>query len=178
MSSHSRRCVIGDFLASLFGGQNKVLNQDINTFGADAGFAQQQGQGDVTAASTFYRDILSGDPTEQAKALAPEIATSQQQGQQAKNNIAQFGTRSGGSTAAANSIDATGRGDIIKLLGGLQTKAASGAASLGEGEQGLSLEATGQQAQSAQQRFQNWLNSIGAGAITSGANFGLKAIGL
>lgn len=178
MSSHSRRCVIGDFLASLFGGQNKVLNNDISQFGADAGFAQQQGQGDVTAASKFYQDILSGDPTKIGQSLAPEISTSQQQGQQAKNNLAQFGNRSGGTNAAAQGIDAAGRGNIINLIGGLQGKAASGAGSLGTAEQGLSLEATNQQEQAAQQRFQNWLNSIGAGAITSGANFGLKAIGL
>lgn len=176
------RCVIGDWLKSLFGGSNSVLNNDISQFGADAGFAQQQGQADTGAASKYFTDILSGDPTKQAQALAPEIATSQQQGAQAKNNIAQFGNRSGGSNAAAQGIDAAGRGNIINLIGGLQGKAASGAGSLGTAEQGLSLEATNQQEQAAQQRMQNWLKSILGQAVgtTAGSltGAGLGAVGL
>ena len=173
---------MGDFLNSLFGGQNKVLNQDINQFGTDAGFAQNLGQTDAGAASTFYTDILSGDPSKIATALAPEISTSQQEGQQAKNNIAQFGNRSGGSNAAAQGIDAAGRGNIINLEGGLQKTAAAGASSLGPAEQGLSLEATQQQEQSAQQRMQNWLKSILGQAVgtTAGSltGAGLGAVGL
>lgn len=89
------------------------------------------GKAGTTAAMNYYLGILSGDPTKTAETLSPEISTSQQHGQQAKNALAEFSPRSGGTAAAASNIDASGRGNIINLLGGLQQGAASNAGSLG-----------------------------------------------
>lgn len=160
---------MGAFLSSIFGGQNKTLGKDMNQFGQDAGVTGQIGNGDATAASTFYQNILSGDPTKQAQAIAPQTAAAQQQAQQQKNQAAQFAPRSGGIAAAMSGLDENTRSQLIKLLGGLQTTAASGAAGLGTAEQGLSQQATAQQAAAAQQRMQNWLNSILGKGISSAA---------
>ena len=173
---------VGDFLSSLFGGQNKTLNTDINQFGQDAGVAGGIGNADATAASKFYTDILSGDPTKQAQAIAPQTAAAQEGAQQQKNQAAQFAPRSGGMAAAMSGLDENTRSQLIKLLGGLQTSAASGAAGLGTAEQGLSQQATGQQAQLSQEQLMNFLNSVMgrgvAGLEEAGVNAGMKGLGI
>jgi hypothetical protein len=98
---------------------------DLGTFGAN------NGEGDINAAQGYYGGILSGNPAEIAETLAPEISTQQTQDQQAKNNLAQFGTRSGGATSSAAGIDSAGRGNIINLIGQAQQGAAAAEAGLG-----------------------------------------------
>ena len=109
------------FFGSLFGGSNPTLNENIPAFQKAAGFDTGIGEGDVTAASKYWNDILSGDPTKMAQAVAPETAAIQGQAQQAKNQTAQFSPRSGGTAAAIAGLDANSRAQIIKLLGGLQS---------------------------------------------------------
>ena len=168
---------MGGFLSAIFGGQNKTLNKDINQFGQDAGVAGNLGTGDATAASKFYQDVLSGDPTKQAEAIAPETKAAQDQAAQAKATTAQFAPRSGGTAATTAGIDATTRANLISLLGGLKTTAASGASTLGTAEQSLSQQATGKQAELSQEQMQNWLNSILGKGISTAAgaaeSFGL-----
>ena len=86
---------MGGFLSAIFGGQNKTLNKDINQFGQDAGVATTLGTGDATAASKEYQDILSGDPTKEAAAIAPETKAAQDQAAQAKKTTAEFSNRGG-----------------------------------------------------------------------------------
>ncbi len=119
-------------LFDLFSGDPAKTQE--NQLSALGGYETGVGEGDVTAASKFYQDILSGDPTRIAQALAPEISAGQQQvSQQAKTN-AEFGTRSGGTAAASRAAADNERGNIINLVGGLQSGAASGAGSLGSSE--------------------------------------------
>lgn len=171
-----------NFFSSLFGGKNETLNKNINQFGQDAGVAGNLGTGDATAASKFYQDVLSGDPTQNAEAIAPETAAAQKAAQQQKNQMAEFAPRSGGTAAASAGLDASTHADLVKLLGGLKTSAASGAASLGTAEQGLSLSDKQAQDQASQERMQNWLNSIlGKGTADLAAtalNAGEGALGL
>lgn len=173
---------MGDFLDSIFGGSNKTLNSDIGGLGSLAGFSTKVGEGSTTDASTFYHDILSGDPSKIATSLAPEISSGQTQGQQAKEGMAQFGTRSGGTAAASAGIDAGTRANLINLVGGLQKSSADSAGNLGTANLGLASNDTMSQAKLAQQRMQNWLDSIiGKGiGTTAGAatNAGLGEIGL
>lgn len=159
---------MGDWFSSLFGGQNKTLNTDINKVGSLGDFSTKIGEGDTTAASKFYQDILSGDPSRISQTLAPEISSGQTQGQQAKQGLAQFGTRSGGTAAATAGIDAADRGDIINLVGGLQKSSADSAGNLGTANLGMAASDTMDQAKLAQQRMQNWLNSILGKGISSG----------
>ena len=170
------------WLGSLFTGSNPTLSGNINKFGQEGGFAENIGQEDTTVASKFYTDILSDNPTKMAEAVAPETAAAQEGAQQAKNQTAEFSPRSGGTAAAMAGLDADTRGKIIKLLGGLQTGAASGAASLGTNEQATALTAQEEADKAAQEQQQNQANSILGKMITSGTSdamsSGLGAIGL
>jgi len=156
------------FFGSLFGGSNPTLNQNIGNVGSIAGFASGQGKGDVTSASKFWQSILSGDSSKIGQALAPEISANQQQGQQAKEQLAEFGTRSGGTAAAGAGIDAAGRGNMINLIGGLQSGAASNLGSMGSNMLQTGLQGYGQQTDMSQQRMQNWMDSILGSGISSG----------
>lgn len=173
---------MGGFLSGIFGGSVPTLNKNINEFGADAGFSTGLGEKDATAASTFYTDILSGDPTKEAKALAPETSAAQETAQQTKNQAAQFAPRSGGTAAAMAGLDANTRAQLIKLLGSQQAGAASGAANLGTQEQQIGLTARQMQDQAAQQRLENWMNSIlgksTQDAVQTAENAGEGAAGL
>jgi len=151
---------MGSFLSGIFGGSNPTLDKNINQFGQDASNAGNVGAGDVTAASKEYQDILSGDPTKSAEAIAPETKAAQDQAGQAKKSAAEFGNRSGGTTATMAGLDEGTRANLIQLLGGLKMGAASGAASLGTSEQGLSLQGKEAQDQAAQEKLQNEMNSI------------------
>jgi hypothetical protein len=170
------------WFSSLFGGSDSTLNQNIPAFQQAAGFDTGVGESDTTAASKWYNDILSGDPTKMAQAVAPETSAIQGQTQQAKNQTAQFAPRSGGTTAAIAGLDANTRAQIIKLLGGLQSGSASALTGIGENEQSLGLESREAADAASQQRLQNWKDSIVGQGITTGAGAaegaGLGAIGL
>jgi hypothetical protein len=165
---------MGDFLGALFGGSNKTLNQTIGNAGSTQGFTQGVGQTGTTDALKYYHDILSGG----TDALAPEISAGQDQAQQQKGALAEFGTRSGGTAAASAGADAANRTNIINMLAKLKSGAAGSEAQIGSNATGQSLQANDQEAQQGQQRMQNWLNSILGGAITGGVNVGMGAIGL
>lgn len=159
---------MGGFLSAIFGGSNPTLNKSINQTGALGGYSTGIGEGDTTAASNFYRNILAGDPSLIAKSLAPEISASQEQTQQEKNQMAQFGTRSGGTAAASAGADAQNRANLINLIGRLQGTAAQGAGSLGTQNLNLATEDTALQAKLAQEQMENWLNSVLGKGISSG----------
>ena len=167
---------MGGFLSSIFGGSNPTLNKNIPGFQQEAGFGTSVGNADVTAASKWYSDLLSGDPTKEAEAIAPETAALQTQSQEAKNQRAQFGPRSGGTAAANADSDTAVRAQIDKLLGGLKSNAASGASSLGTAEQGIGIQSREEADNAAQQQMQNWQRSIFGGAIGGGADIGLEAL--
>ena len=165
------------FFGSLFGGSNPTLNSDIGQTGGIAGFATGQGEGDTTAASTFWRSILSGDQSQISKSLAPEISAQQGQISQNKKQLAEFGTRSGGTASAAAGMDASGRSNLINLVGGLQSSAASGLASKSGSASGTGEGAYQDQAKLSQQQMENWSNSILGLGLTQGAGF-LEKLGL
>lgn len=168
---------MGGFLSAIFGGSNPTLNKDINQLGQLSGFSQGIGQGDTTTASNYYRNLLSGDPSLEAKALAPQISAQQQQEQQARNSLAQFGNRSGGTGGAMQALASQGRGNIINALGGLQSGAAGNLANIGQANLGLAASDNAEQAQQSQQRMQNYMNSILGKGISAGIG-GLEAYGL
>jgi hypothetical protein len=154
------------FFGGLFTGSNPTLDANIGKFGSEGDFATTQGEGDTSAASKFYTDILNGDQTKEAQALAPEIGAIKGQAQQQKKSIAENGTRSGGTAAQAASIDDKVTGDITGLIGGLKTGAASGAAGLGTAEQGIGIQSQEEQDQAAQEKQKEQADSIFGRAIT------------
>ncbi len=167
------------FFSGLFGGSNPTLNENIPAFQQAAGFDTGIGEGDVTAASKWYNDILSGDPTKMAEAVAPETAAIQDETQQKKNQTAQFSPRSGGTAAAIAGLDANSRAQIIKLLGGLQSGAAGSLGSLGTTEQKLALKNREAGDAASQERLKNWQDSILGrgitGAVATAESAGLDA---
>lgn len=163
---------MGGFLSSILGGQNKTLNGTIGNAGSISQFGTNTGQGAVTDANKFYQGILSGDPGQIAQTIAPEIQAGQQQTQQAKQGLAEFGTRSGGTAAASAGADAANRGNIISLIGRLQSGAAAGEAGLGENQTAQGLQANGQQAELSQEQLQNYMNSILGKGISGAVNYG------
>lgn len=163
---------MGSFLAGLFGGQNSTLNGDINATGQIAGFGTSVGEGDIQGASGFYNSLLSGNQSEEAKLLAPQIQNIQKQGQQQLDTAAQFGNRSGGTNAAGqNNID-TQRANVSNMISGLTSGAASGLSSLGTSSLGIGLSADEQQAQESQERLQNNNNSLLGKNIGGAINYG------
>lgn len=165
------------WLSSMFGGQNKTLNSDINQSGQIGGFATGLGMSNATSGSNWLQSIISGDPSKISQALAPQISSQQGQISQAKKGLGEFSTRSGGTASAASNMDAQGRGNIINLVGGLQSGAANSLLSSGSGLLGTGLSAYGQQAEQSQQQMQNWQNSILGGALTGAAGIGLGKVG-
>jgi len=127
----------------MFGIGEGVTGQEqsqYNNLTAGSAFATSQGEGDLTASSDFMRGLLSGDPTKVAQALAPQISAIRGRNEQAKDTTAQFGNRSGGSTATVAGIDTAGRSDITNLTGSATNAAASSLASTGTALTGLGLE--------------------------------------
>lgn len=165
------------FLDSIFTGANPTLAKDMSQEGALAGYSTGIGEGDTTAASNYYQQILSGDPSKTAEAIAPQTAQAQEGAQQQKNQTAQFGTRGGGTGAATAGIDANTNAELLKLVGGLKQGAAAGAANLGTSNLGMASSNLQSQEQMSQQQMQNYMNSIlgkGIGTAAGAAEeFGL-----
>jgi len=156
------------FWSSLFGGQNKTLNQDMAQFGQIGGFATNLGESNLSQASNFWSSLLSGDQSKQAKVLAPEISTIQQQGQQQRATTAQFGNRGGGTNASMQMAGDTSRAGINDMIAKLLGSSASNLASSGGNLLGIGQSAYGQQLAASQQQMRNWANSIlGHGITTS-----------
>lgn len=167
--------MFGDFYSSLMGGQNKTLNSDINNMGSLAGYSSNTGEKGMNAAMGYDTGILSGDPAQVAMTLSPEIKAAQEQAQQNKNTVAQFGNRGGGMNAVMAGLDDATRAKLISLMGGLRQGAAQNLGQLGTANLQLGQQGTMDQAALSQQRLQNWMNSILGKAMTSAAGAGEAA---
>lgn len=156
------------FAGALFGGSNPTLNSQIGTLGSIAGSSTKEGQTDTSDASKFFQSILAGDD----KSLAPQIGSIKKQGQQKLQTLSQFGNRSGGTNATANSVGDTTTASINDLIQSLTGSAASNLGSLGTSLTNTGLSAYSQQAGVSQQQMQNWKNSILGQGITGAINYG------
>ena len=166
---------MGGFLSAIFGGSDPTQNKDINKMGDLAGYSTGVGERGTTADLNYNLGILSGDPSQVAKTLAPETQQLQQQAQQNKNTVAQFGNRGGGMNAVMAGLDDATRSKLLALAGGLRTGAAHELGALGTNNLQMASTDTMDQAKLAQERFQRWKNSIlgqgistGVGALTKG----------
>jgi hypothetical protein len=120
---------IAGSIFDLFGGNPAQTEQ--NQFGSLAGYGTKTGEGATNAANNYYSGILSGNPEEIAKTLAPEISAGQEQVQQQAQTNAEFGNRGGGTNSSTQASKSQERGNIINLIGGLQKGAAAGEAGIG-----------------------------------------------
>jgi hypothetical protein len=161
-------CVLSYF-GSLFGGQNKTLSSDMNNFGQIGGFATGLGESNLSKASGFFSNILSGDPSKIAKSLGPEISSIQTQTQQQKKTNAEFGNRSGGTNAANQSASDKGRGLVTNMIASLLGSSASSLASTGGSLLSQGAGAYQSQLDASQVQMQNWSNSILGMGLTTAA---------
>ena len=135
----------------IFTGSNPTLNKDQNQMGALAGFNTNVGERGTTGALNYDMGILSGDPTKVAQTMSPEIQAAQQQAQQNKDTVAQFGNRGGGMNAVMAGLDDSTRAKLLSLMGGLRQGAAANAGQLGTANLGMASTNTMNQAKLAQQ---------------------------
>lgn len=164
------------FWGSMFGGSNPTLNSGINKAGQVAGYGTTQGEGLTTSAGNFFQGILSGNPAQTAKLLAPQIQAAQNQAQQAKQTQAQFGGRSGGTNAAGQTIDDKTRGNITNMISDLTGKAATATADLGTNLLSQGMKALNQQVEFSQQQMQNWQDSLFGSSMNAAAGIGMGAL--
>jgi len=170
------------FWGALFGGKNDTLNQDIDKTGQIAGYATGQGEKNLSSASDFWRNIVSGDSSKISQSLAPEIDAVKSSTANDQKTNSMFNARSGGTAASNNAASDKAHGYITNLIGNLTGNAVSSLASTGSNELSTGLSATGQQAELSQERYQNWMDSIlGKGVTTAaaaGEAYGLGKIGM
>lgn len=194
-------------MSSLFGsllGGGGNTNQDRNTqqsawgnLSGVSGFGTGTGENDINQGSGFWSSILSGDPNKIATAIAPEAKIIRGQAQQQKNQLAQFGNRSGGTGGAAQQINSNATGSIDNLINQLIPQAANNLDSLGSGLLNTSVGASSTLGNQAAQQLQfdtqqqnaaggglfgmlsGGLGNIGSGGslLEDLGQFGLGAIG-
>lgn len=162
-------------------GPSGQQNSQYNNLTAASGFATGLGEGDLTASSTYMRDILSGDPTKVARALAPQISAIQGRTQQAKDTTAQFSPRSGGTAATVANLGTQARSDITNLTGAETGKAASDLSATGTNllNTGISGDEAGfsEASQLQQQRLAQFNDIISSIQSTLGGIAGLPGVG-
>jgi hypothetical protein len=166
---------MGSFLSSILGGANPTLGGDINQAGQIAGTETSLGEGAQQAGLGFQEQILSGNQADEAKLLAPQISNIQKQGQQQIQTASQFGTRSGGTNAAAqNNID-TQRGQVSDMISKLTGGAASALPGEGQNAVNTGLTANQTQADESEAQLKNFQDSILGKGISDFATTGLNA---
>jgi hypothetical protein len=111
-----------------------------------------------------------GNPAQQARVLAPQIQQLQQGAQQAKQKLAQFGNRSGGTNAAGQTIDDTTRANIGDMISKLTMQGATQAAGMGSSLLDTSLKSLNMQVGFSQAQMQNWADSILGKGMTTAAS--------
>lgn len=130
------RWLFGFTVLSFFGigeGPNSQEKQQYGVLSSDASIASRYGLTDISKAQDFWSAILSGDPTKINQVLGPEVSSINKQGQQQKKTLAEFGNRSGGTNAEAQTIDDNTRAAIRTMISNLTSGAASNLASTGSG---------------------------------------------
>jgi hypothetical protein len=153
---------VGGLLSSIFDlASGNPTQGEQNQFGALSGYQTGVGEGLITPAAQYEENILSGDPTKTAQAMAPEISANQQQTQQLKNQTAEFSPRSGGTAASVANADTSGRSNLIDLLGKEQSGAASTSLSAGSGLLDSASSNLSNQAKLADQWRQSQVSDIG-----------------
>jgi hypothetical protein len=161
-----------DLITGIYGSITDPTKGERNRLESLGGYDTNVGEGLTTAGAQFDENILSGDPTKQAQALAPEISAGQEMVQQNKNQNAQFAPRSGGTAASTAGAETAERGNIIKEVGGLQKGAADSALSAGGNLLSQATTNTTTEADLAHQQFLDQSNAInktvtGAGEIAT-----------
>lgn len=164
----------GSSLGAIIGGGPSAEQKAMYGATANIGrFGTSAGEADIGKSQNFWSAILSGDPTKIATVLGPEMTAVNKQAQERKATTAQFGTRSGGTTGAMQTIDdstlSSIRSMISQLTGGAATNLGSmGSSLLNTGLQGTTA-AMGEANIMQQLNAQRWKDILGMGGLAAGA---------
>jgi len=123
-------------MPSFFGigmGPSKEEGQQAGAIGNIGSFGTSTGEGDISAASDFFKAILSGDQTQLSRVLGPAYSNINKRGGEELKTLSEFGTRSGGTAAQQQQIGDKMRGEASELEGSLLGGAASNLESMGSG---------------------------------------------
>jgi hypothetical protein len=132
--------------------QDTDRSQELQNYGrldASGSNNADAGAADTGAASKRFSSILSGDPNAVASAVAPTTNAVNAQENQQKEQISNFGNRSGGTNAATQSLTTNGIGKIADTVTGAGDDAAKSEASIGSGETGAANQADSTLAQAS-----------------------------
>lgn len=168
---------MGSFLSGIFTGSNPTLDGTIGNANDIMGFGTSVGKGDIGAASDWYKTLLGGNSAAEAKLLAPQIKTIQDQAQQKINTENQFADRSGGTNAGNQMTLDNARGNVDNMIAQLTGNAAGGLANLGTSTLGLGLDANRLAEMEAQQKLENQKNSLFGSGLYGAEGIGLGALG-
>jgi hypothetical protein len=149
------------WLSTLFSGDKTATNAS-NSLINTGNVATNAGLSDTTSASKFFQGILNGNYS----SLAPAISGIQKQGSQSLQTLSQFGNRSGGTNAKAQTAQDTTRSSINDLIAQLTGTAASNLGSLGSSLLNTGTSATTSGAGISLQNkslVDQLLNSVGSG---------------
>lgn len=166
---------MGSFFPGIFTGSDRTTDGTINNANDIMGFGTSVGKGDIGAASDWYKTLLGGNSAAEAKLLAPQIKTIQDQAQQKINTEQQFGDRSGGTNAGNQMTLDNARGSVDDMIAKLTGGAADNLAHLGTSTLGLGLDANQIAQREAQQRLENERSSIFGKGIGDFFQTGLNA---
>ena len=98
-----------------------------------ADWSTAAGEKALSQALNFDEAIVSGDPSKIARVLGPETSAINKQGQQELKTMSEFGTRSGGTGAAAQVVGDTTSSRYDSMISNLLTGAVSDLGSKGSG---------------------------------------------
>lgn len=160
-------------MAGLFGLGGSAVNTDRNqelgawgTLSDLSNYGKNQGTKNTNQASTYWSDILSGDPTKTAAAIAPQSKIIAGQAEQQRKTTSEFGNRSGGTNATNQMIDTNSAAAIQNLINSLIPQAASHLEKIGSDELHLGADTAsslGQQTERARQFDTEQANALGGG---------------
>ena len=132
--------------------QNTDRSQELQNYGrldASGSNNADAGAANTGTASKYFSNILSGDPTAVASAAAPTTNAVNAEENQQKEQISNFGNRSGGTNAATQSLTTNGIGKIADTVEGARSTAAGAEGSIGAGETGAANQADSTLAQAS-----------------------------
>jgi hypothetical protein len=114
-----------------YGDLDSIISQLSKTGSTTTG----AGASDTGAASKYFSDIVSGDPSKVMAAAAPEVKAITGQATQQKKQIANLGgSRTGGTNTVTQNIDTSARGQIADTIAKQRSGAAGELGKIGAGE--------------------------------------------
>ena len=157
-----------------------LAKQFYNLAGTSAPRFGAGGEGDISQASSYFRNLL-GDRSAQGRAIAPALAASRASADAARKELATKGTsRTGGTAAASQQVEDEQRKQLMTLLFGAQGQGAAELGNLGSNQIQAMLNALSTGLTSAQSDInsrraasaQMWSSLIGAAGGAAGGFLG------